>query len=266
MSKTAFEACASLAIALGVALPSAGCASGAVGTTILRPANAAPGQMGFGTGLNESGGSKMTSFASQAVVTAAGSDPKGPSEHSEGDFFWRVDGGMLQFCEWADDGKEDCRYAVYEGFEAPALLVFLPAIIEPGNLAGGAAGGRVDVRDQNAQVSLLAEHATASVDYVEDKSIWITASTPALIGAQPVFLCSSDGGAPVCRALPFTGERILGSAVLKKGARRVPVLWLHAAANVQPGLMAAMPVDMGIFRCEAAQGHPRCKKAQEVSR
>jgi hypothetical protein len=244
----------------------AACAGqGVVGTSVQTPAVAAPGEMGFGTGVSVSGGSKMTTFASQSVVVAAGSSPHGPTESSEGDVVWRVRGGLLEFCEWADDGREDCRLATFQNFAAPANMAFLPTIIEPANLARGLTVAQYENGAAVSVASEVATHDTQSVRYVEDKAIWITASTPAIIGAQPVFLCVVDG-APICRALPFVAIGVVSSSVLRRGDQHVPVLWVHAGVNAPQTLGAIASVDMGLYRCEDVAAQPVCKRMKEVER
>jgi hypothetical protein len=241
-----------VAVAASVSL---GCgARGLASTTIVSPAHAQPGQMGYGTGVNLSVGSTATSSVADAVVVAAASDPHGPSEKAEGDTVWHVRGGVLEACERADDARFDCRLASYEGYTPPPLFTFLPTIIEPGNLGGGAKAVVGDV-----SVGLVAGEATKATRFEPDRSIWVTASAKALVGADPVFLCSIQKDTPVCHALPFSVQRVLGVAVVKSGPTRHSVLWVHAALNV--GLTR---VDLGLHRCESKEGIPVCAKAQEV--
>jgi hypothetical protein len=249
------------AVAMWALAGASGCGTGLNGTRVDTPAMGRPDRVGFGTGDNASAGARATSFASRAVVVAAGSDPRGPSAASEGDFVWRVRGGVLELCEWSDDGHEDCRIATYGGFQPPALLTFLPTIIEPGNLGGGPK--LVDTAT-NLVAADTAAHATRPVLLTEDRSIWITASTPALVGAQPVFLCSVQAEGPACAALPFVAENALASVVLTRAGVRTAVLWVHAAENVTEGSFGAVrAASMGVFRCEAHRGQPECKKAKE---
>jgi hypothetical protein len=256
----AFMGCALAAVGA-----SAGCATGVSGTWVEKPAVATPGMVGFGTGTSVSGGNKLAASVSQAVVVAAGSDEKGPSAQSEGDFVWRVSAGTLQLCERRDDARDDCKLATYEGFPPPPLLTFLPTIIEGGNLARGAHLWAAN-QASAVEAAAVAIHSTQPAPYVEDKAIWVTTSTDALIGAQPVFLCVVEQDLPVCRALPFVSRGIQGSFVLRRGAERVPVLWLHGASNVVQTLGVIEPVNLGIFRCEAVAAHPKCTKAEEVVR
>jgi hypothetical protein len=253
-----------LLFALLASAASSACASqsGATGTRVARPAHANPDEMAFGTGRSFSVGSKSSLVASDAVVVAAASDAKGPSDASEGDSLWRVRAGTLELCERANDAREDCRLATYEGFAPPAMLTFLPTIVEQGNLARGA---QAQIFGNNpALLGSVASRETRPVRYVDDKAVWITAGAAALIGAQPAFLCVSRPEGPVCRSLPFVVSGMLGSLVVQEGERRVPVLWVHAAANVANFGLAGIPQDLGIFRCAAIGGHPQCKKAKEA--
>jgi hypothetical protein len=232
------------ACAVAILLPQAGCASGAASTAFKTAAIAQPGAVGFGTGVTISSGRWFT-VGGEAVVSAAGSDDKGPSAKSEGDSTWRVRGGVLELCQWANDGRQDCRYAAYEGMPSigSPFFTFLPAIIEPGNLAHGA------------------HRATATLPYLDDKAIWVTDATYAGF----VFLCVEDHDVPVCRWAPFAAGRILGSVVVDHGGRGSPVVWAQAVGVGAPlGFGLSALVDKGIYRCEAVGGHPQCKKAKEI--
>lgn len=241
-------------------LVSACSAASGVGTFVTSPAQAEPDEVAFGVGDSYSVGGKTTAISSRAVVVAAATDPGGPSDSNEGDSLWRVRGGSLEFCEWSADGSDDCRLATYENFAPPPLLTFLPTLIEPGNLG---AGQQLAVfGDSPAIIGAVASNRTRSVRFVEDHAVWITAGATALIGAQPAFLCVVNQRVPVCRALPFTVQRVLGDFVTQHGATRRAVLWIHAAINVSRvgGPIAA---DFGLFRCEDRIGKPVCTPVKE---
>lgn len=241
------------------ALSMGGCAHGYVRTVVTVPAQAKPGEVAFGKGVTVSKGTKLGSTSADAVVVASASDPDGPTDRSEGDSVWRVRGGMLELCEWADDGRDDCRLATYEGFSAPPLLAFVPTIIEPGNIGRGSqliAGG-----DNPAIVGDVAKHKTQSLPFSRERSIWVTAGALALVGAQPAFFCSATAEGPRCQALPLMVSSSLGVFGLRHNGDVSSVLWIHAAANVGVGL-GALPADLGVYRCEGVKGAPSCKKAQ----
>jgi len=250
-------------LAATAAFTATGCSAGVVSTVVTDPAHADPGQTAFGRGANAAGG-RVAVIASSVVVSAS-SDPDGPSEHEEGDALWRVRGGMLQFCHWADDGADDCRLATYEGFSAPPLLTFLPTIVDPTNLARGAQW-LVSSDNGAAIIGAVASRKPEPVPFSRDQMIWITAGATALLGTQPVFLCAVTDGVPVCTALSVQSNSLLASFVLEEKGERVPVLWLHAGSNFVGGMFGGVnvPLDQGVFRCEGRAGKPTCVKAKEI--
>ena len=246
-----------------ILMVASGCHYGVVGTVVTDPAHADPDQIAFGRGVSVSVGRNVSiADSATAVVVASDVDPRGPSDVDESDGLWRVRLGQLEFCHWSAGSADDCRVATYDESGGGYAGTFLPTLIEPANLARG--WRLLVIGDRYAAAANVANAKPQPMPFVPDHAIWLTASAPALFGAQPVYLCTVQSELPACKPLPAVTTGIVGSMVVRKGTERTSVLWMHAAANQKMNFAGVvMPENVGVMRCEDQAGVPNCKIAKE---
>lgn len=263
-------------VALIAAVHATGCTqNNVVVGTVTIPAEASPGQTGFGygsVGVVSAGGEALP--AASSVLVAATSDAGGPSEKAEGDSLWRVRGGMLELCEWRADGQDDCRLAGYDGWDPTggggALLMgavaFFPTILKTTSASDLAIGKSVGagpfISSPGVLRVLLNDQGTPPLEATQDRAIWVSSASSTTVGPQPAFLCVADPR-PTCRALPFMVANVVSVLVVAKEGRRVPVLWAQGGALAGSGLGAVVE-NLGVFRCESLGGKPHCEQAKEI--
>lgn len=263
-------------VAIVAAIAAAACTqNNVVVGTVTIPAEAGPGQTGFGygsVGLVTGSGDALP--AASSVLVAATSDAAGPSETAEGDSLWRIRGGMLEFCEWRADGRDDCRLAGYEGWDPTggggALLMgvvaFFPTILKTTSASeiaiGKSVGAGPFISSPSVLRVLLNDQGTPPLDATQERAIWISSASSTTLGPQPAFLCVADP-LPTCRSLPFMVANVVSVLVVAKDGRRVPVLWAQGGALSGTGIGAVIE-NLGVFRCESLGGKPHCEQAKEI--